>query len=126
MGREKMAKRKPRACEAPVSPTRSKAIGPSKQMKSPSQTPITRQMTMRTSKFGAKGMHAVLIARSVNAACCMRTRLTQLKSARIPNRMRASPDVMLMHIGSRLPLDPGNVSLVYLTWGKEVSCQCYS
>ena len=116
MGREKMAKRKPSACEAPFSPTRSKAMGPSRQMKRPSQSPITRQMTIRISKWEAKGMQAVLIPNNINATCCMCTRLTQLTSAKIPNRMRETPDVTLMHIGSRFPSDPGNMSSVCLTW----------
>ena len=112
MGMEKMPKRNPSACDAPVSPTRSKAIGPSRQMNSPSHRPITRQITISEVKLSANGMHRVVTPSNRKAVCCMCTRFRHLTSASSPKRIRETPEVMLIHIGRRLPFEPGKMSLV--------------
>lgn len=93
----------------------SKAIGPSRQMKRPSHNPITKQMTTSATKLSAKGMHIVVTPSNRKAPCCIWTRLRHLQSDASPKNMRETPDVMLMHIGSRFPSDPGKMSLVCLT-----------
>lgn len=115
MGTEKMLKRKPKACEAPCSPTKSKAIGPKRQIKRPSQRPITRQMMIRDTKLSANGMQEVVTPSKIKAACCMCMRLMQLVSAINPKVILERPEVILMHIGSKLPLESGKISLVCFT-----------
>ena len=116
MGTEKILNIHPRACDAPSSPTRSKAIGPKRQMNSPSHRPISRHITTKVVKVPANGMHKEVMPRKNNAACCRRTRLTQRTSASRPNTILATPDVMPMNMGSRFPLDAGKTSFVCWTW----------
>lgn len=111
---------KPMACEAPLGPTRSNAMGPMRQTKIPSQMPMTRQITMRLAKLLAKGMHIVVMPRTANAICCMWMRFTDLISATFPNIIRATPDVILKHMTSRLPSARGKLSFVYCTSNKAV------
>lgn len=70
-GKENPPSIKPMACDASMGPTMSKAIGPSKQTKTPSQTPKIRQIAISPSKLAEYGMHAVTMPITTNAHCCM-------------------------------------------------------
>lgn len=50
-GIEHKARRHPMACEAPLGPTMSKAMGPRREMKQPSKRPIPSTMTMKNAKW---------------------------------------------------------------------------
>ena len=116
IGRENIPRIKPMACDAPTGPTMSKAMGPMRQTNTPSQIPITRVMAIRPPKLAENGMHIVVIPRTASATCCIRILLTQAKSATFPNTIRPKPDVILIHMISKLPSDSGNISFVCLIW----------
>ena len=115
MGNEAIPRRQPIPWAAPEGPRRSKAIGPSRQMKQPSDIPITRVRKMSTPKWDAKGMQAVATPRTTKAPCCMRIRLTCGISATFPKRSREKPDVAPMHMTRISPLESGNTSCVCFT-----------
>ena len=72
IGMENIPNKKPSACEAPLSPTRSKAIGPRKQIKRPSQSPMMSVITMRPTNELEKGMQRVVAPITKKANCCIR------------------------------------------------------
>ena len=80
MGMEKMEKRKPRAWDAPDPPTRSKAMGPSRQMKRPSHRPINRQITTSEMKLHIKyheNVSATHILSAASTICECRLHITR-------------------------------------------------
>ena len=115
MGMDAMPNMQPNPWAAPAGPSRSKAIGPSKQMKHPSEIPIIRVSTTNIQKCLASGMQAVTMPSTTNAICCMRIRLICGKSAILPNMSRLTPDVAPIHMTRASLLTPGITRLVCFT-----------
>ena len=59
-GREKRVSSEPMAWQAPLGPHRSKAMGPMRVMKQPSQSPRRQQMERRTSNLKSPAWVAVV------------------------------------------------------------------
>ena len=106
--------RKPIACEASAGPTISKAMGPSRHTKMPSQIPITKLITIIPPKDLENGIHTVETPRITKASCCIFIRLTHGKSATFPHIILPTPDVILRQRIGRLPSCPGKLSAMYL------------
>ena len=118
MGIEKIPNKNPNAWLAPLSPTISNAMGPRRQINSPSHIPMISVSAMRPSKLSEKGIHSVQIPSTKKASCCILILLTHGKSATLPHRIRETPDVIDRHMTKICPSDSGKVSLTCFTWGR--------
>ena len=107
--------KKPIPWAAPAGPNRSKAMGPRRQTKQPSQKPITMVITIKAGKDLAKGIQAVVTPNTMKAICCILIRLTPWKSDNFPNIRRPTPDEAPIDVTSRPPLASGRISLVCFT-----------
>ena len=115
IGTDMRPKRQPRPCAAPVGPSSSTAIGPIRQMKQPSHTPISSTITTSVEKSRANGMQAVAMPMKKKAACCIWTRLTPGMSATLPHTRRLTPDVTPTHMTRISGLAAGITSRVCFT-----------
>lgn len=120
MGKDAIPRRHPIPWAAPAGPSKSKAIGPMRQIKQPSEMPITKVRKINTPKWLANGMQAVAIPSRRKEVCCILMRLMLGRSATLPKMSREIPEVAPIHITRTSPFASGKTSFECLTWRKRI------
>lgn len=109
-GKEQSPKRKPIAWVAPELPQISYAIGPSKEIKHPSKSPIPSEKTQSKTNDSVNGNNNVISPIITKASCCNRILLMRGTSATIPNSNRPKNDANPMHITGMFGFSSGKLT----------------